>query len=217
MDCELIIFDCDGVLLDSEVISCAADAAAYCRLGYPMTMEEMALRFSGVPGEAIDEILSAELGITLPLDFRAAIKDDVLSKYRTELKVIEGVAETLDKLNIKKCVASSAAPAKLALGLVETGIYERLYPYIYSTALVEKGKPDPDIFLYAARQMGVSAENCVVIEDSVAGVTAATAAGMRSIGFTGGSHCVENQADRLIEAGASVVVSEFKNILKHLF
>ena len=217
MECELIIFDCDGVLLDSEMISCAADANAYCSIGYHTTAEEMAFRFAGVPDDDIDTILSAEMGRVLPLDFRSKIKSKILLKYRSELEAIEGVEETLSQLKIKKCVASSSAPSKLALGLVETGIFELLYPHIFSAKLVAKGKPHPDIFLYAAKQMGVTPDKCLVIEDSVAGVNAASAAGMRSIGFIGGSHCSESQSERLIEAGASVIVSEFKSILNHIF
>jgi HAD superfamily hydrolase (TIGR01509 family) len=217
MVCELVIFDCDGVLLDSEMISCAADADAYCSIGYQVTAEEMAFRFAGVPGDAIDTILSAEIDKVLPLDFRSTIRSKILLKYRSELNAMEGVEETLNKLKIKKCVASSSAPSKLALGLVETGIFELLYPHIYSAQLVEKGKPHPDIFLYAAKQMGVSPDKCLVIEDSVAGVTAARAAGMRSIGFIGGSHCSGDQSERLTDAGASVIVSEFKSILNHIF
>lgn len=217
MDCELIIFDCDGVLLDSEMISCAEDADAYCRIGYKITAQEMAFRFAGVPGDSIDKIISEEMGKKIPLGFRSTIQEKILLKYRSELRAIEGVEETLKQLKIKKCVASSSAPAKLALGLVETGIFELLYPHIFSTKLVEKGKPHPDIFLYAAKQMGVSPDKCLVIEDSVAGITAAKAAGMRSVGFIGGSHCSDSQSDRLISAGANVIVSEFKSVLNHLF
>jgi HAD superfamily hydrolase (TIGR01509 family) len=217
MECELIIFDCDGVLLDSEMISCAADADAYCSIGYQITAKEMAFRFAGVPGDSIDKILSEEIGKALPLDFRRTIQEKILLKYRSELRTIKGVEETLKQLKIQKCVASSSAPSKLALGLIETGIYELLYPHIFSAKLVEKGKPHPDIFLYAANQMGVTPANCLVIEDSVAGVTAAKAADMKCIGFIGGSHCSENQSERLIDAGASFVISDFKNVLKHLF
>lgn len=212
-DFELVIFDCDGVLLDSEIIACAADADAYSQLGFQISMEEVARRFAGMPDEAVDAVLANELGKPLPPQFRSQIKRTVLKKYRTELRVIEGAGKLLSKLKISKCIASSASPAKLALGLVETELYELVYPNIFSAQLVERGKPHPDIFQYAANKMNVPAKRCVVIEDSVAGVTAACAAGMDCIGFTGGSHCFEDHSERLKDAGANYVVGRLDEIL----
>lgn len=207
---DLVIFDCDGVLLDSELIACSADAEAYTRLGYKISTEEFSARFAGMPDEAVDAELAAEIGKPLPDGFRAAIKKTVIEKYATELVAIKGAKTLLTSLKTAKCIASSSAPAKLALGLIQTGLYELVYPNIFSTRLVKYGKPSPDIFLYAAEKMGVPAHRCVVIEDSVAGVTAAKAAGIECIGFTGGSHCAEGHSARLIEAGAATVVDGLK-------
>ncbi|MAO25727.1 HAD family phosphatase [Roseovarius sp.] len=203
---DLVIFDCDGVLLDSEIIACRADAEAYTCLGYEITTEEISRRFAGMPDEAVDAALAAELGAPLPAHFRTEIKKSVIEKYRSDLQPINGAKSLLSSLKTAYCIASSASPAKLALGLIETEMFELVYPNIFSTKLVDKGKPHPDIFLYAAKKMGALPSRCIVIEDSVAGVTAAKSAGMTCIGFTGGSHCVEGHSHRLIEVGADTVV-----------
>jgi HAD superfamily hydrolase (TIGR01509 family) len=204
---DLVIFDCDGVLLDSEIIACSADAEAYTRIGYYITTQEVAARFAGMPDEAVDAALVAEIGKPLPPGFRSEIKKAVIEKYKTELRPIDGAKTLLSSLKTAKCIASSASPAKLALGLIETEMFELVYPNIFSTRLVKNGKPNPDIFLYAAQKMGVSPTRCIVIEDSVAGVTAAKSAGMTCIGFTGGSHCNDGHSSRLGNAGADVIVN----------
>ncbi|MGJ8627387.1 MAG: HAD family hydrolase [Sulfitobacter sp.] len=203
---DLVIFDCDGVLLDSEIIACRADAEAYTRLGYNITTQAFAARFAGMPDEAVDAALASEIGQPLPAHFRSEIKKSVIEKYKTELSSIDGAKSLLGALKTAKCIASSSAPAKLALGLIETDLFELVYPHIFSAKLVENGKPHPDIFLFAARKMDVLPSRCIVIEDSVAGVTAAKSAGMTCVGFTGGSHCVAGHSDRLYEAGADSVI-----------
>ncbi|MEO1502420.1 MAG: HAD family phosphatase [Pseudomonadota bacterium] len=205
---DLVIFDCDGVMIDSEGIACAADAEALSEIGYPITMERVMERFAGVPANAMYATIEAEMGRALPAGFKDRVDQRILDKYRTELKPIEGIKEVLSEIRIKKCVASSSTPSKLALGLVETGVFDLVYPHVFSTVLVGRGKPHPDIFLYSARMMGVDVSKCVVVEDSVAGVTAAKAAGMRAIGFTGGSHCLPDHADKLIAAGADTVIDD---------
>ena len=113
---DLVIFDCDGVLLDSEIIACRADAEAYTLLGYEITTEEVSRRFAGMPDEAVDAALMAEIGRPLPADFRAEIKKSVIGKYRSELQAIDGAHALLSSLKTPKCIASSASPAKLAQG-----------------------------------------------------------------------------------------------------
>jgi len=211
---DLVIFDCDGVLLDSEIIACAAYAEALRSIGFDITTEQVAMRFAGIPDEAIDLMFEKELGRPLPKNFRADIKRKVLDKYRTELQPITGAKPLLSNLKTNKCIASSAAPAKLALGLVNADLFELVYPHIFSTRLVARGKPHPDIFEYAARVMDVPATRCLVLEDSVAGVTAAKAAGMNCVGFTGGSHCQAGHADRLRDAGAFQVIARLEQLLE---
>ena len=211
---KLVIFDCDGVLIDSELIACTASAEALTAIGYEISCERVVERFTGMPTEVMYRIVESELGRTLPAGFDHHLKGMVLDKFRSELQAIDGAADVLASMETKKCVASSSNPAKLALGLIETGLFELLYPFVYSAALVERGKPHPDLFEYSANAMGVEPSDCLVVEDSVAGVTAARAAGMKSIGFVGGSHCPADQSDRLFEAGAVAVINNLKSLLQ---
>lgn len=213
---ELVIFDCDGVLIDSEGIACSADAEALTNIGYPITTEQVAEQFAGMPSEAMYQIIEKDWGHSLPPDFHARVKDVIIEKYRTELQAIPGAAEVLSSIALPKCVASSSAPAKLALGLVETGLYELVYPHIFSVALVTKGKPHPDLFLYSSNVLHSDPADCIVVEDSVAGATAAKAAGMPCIGFTGGSHCQPGHDEKLLKAGADLVVDDLRQILDHI-
>jgi len=203
---DLIIFDCDGVLIDSEVIACDVDAEFLTGAGYPITTEDVIRRFAGVSGPEMIAEIERELGRSLPADFRSAVEQRVLERFRTDLQAISGAREHLPHLNIPRCVASNSAPSKLCLGLIEARLFDLFYPHIFSASLVANGKPEPDLFLHAAQQMGVSPEKCVVVEDSVAGVTGARAAGMTTVGFVGGSHCPDGQAGRLLAAGATTVI-----------
>ena len=182
-------------------------------LGYTITAAEISRRFAGMPDEAVDAVLAAEIGRPLPDNFRVEIKKSLMGKYRTDLQPISGAKALLSSLKTAKCIASSASPSKLALGLIETEMFELVYPNIFSTRLVERGKPYPDIFLYAAGKMDVAPSRCVVIEDSVAGVTAAKSADMTCVGFTGGSHCVEGHSQRLYDVGADIVVDNLDAII----
>lgn len=210
---ELIIFDCDGVLIDSEVIACSAEAEALAEIGYEISFERVVERFLGVSSNEMYAQIEFEMGRDLPTDFSCRVKQRISEKYRTELRPIDGIKEVLASLKTRNCVASSSLPEKLALGLIETGLFELLYPHIFSTVLVERGKPNPDLFLYSANALGVRPSACMVIEDSAHGITAARAAGMRAIGFVGGSHCDTNQAKRLTEAGAEAVIEDIRWLL----
>ncbi|SMF02867.1 haloacid dehalogenase superfamily, subfamily IA, variant 3 with third motif having DD or ED [Tistlia consotensis] len=209
---ELLIFDCDGVLIDSEALVCNADAEELTRIGYPITGEEMARRFAGVPGAVALAELEREMGRPLPEGFHARCEAKAMALYRSELRALPRAAETIAALPFPRCVASSSRPAKLALGLVETGLYELFYPHLFSTVLVANGKPAPDLFLHAAAALGATTAGCLVIEDSIAGVTAARAAGMRIVGFTGGSHCGADHGERLRAAGAVAIVPGYAEL-----
>ncbi|MEM7057941.1 MAG: HAD family hydrolase [Pseudomonadota bacterium] len=211
---DLVIFDCDGVLIDSEHLACGADAQMLTEAGYPITTEEVAKRFAGVPHDAMYATIEDDWGQALPAEFKDQVLDHITTLYRTELQPIPGVVDMLQRLDLPKCVASSSAPSKLALGLVETDLFDVLYPHIYSVALVERGKPHPDIFLYAADQHAIAPARCLVVEDSTAGVCAAKAAGMTALGFTGGSHCPSGHDKALRAAGADHVIANISDVLK---
>ncbi len=209
---DLVIFDCDGVLIDSEVIASRVDAEELTRLGYPITADELIRRYAGVPGADMHADVERRLGRTLPADIYDRVEERVLDSYRNGLDAIPYVRETLQVFPWRRCVASSSKPATLCLGLIQAGLFEVFYPHIFSTVLVERGKPAPDLFLFAARQLNASPDRCVVVEDSVAGVRAAKAAGMRALGFVGGSHCLTEHAASLRQAGAELVLDRFDQL-----
>lgn len=213
---ELLILDCDGVLIDSELIACRAEAAALTSAGYKIDAQTVASRFCGQTSDLMYAEIEADWGRPPPPELHADVMERILAAYRTELSPIPGAAEFLDRVTVRKCVASSSAPSKLALGLVETGLYDRLYPHVFSAHLVERGKPYPDIFNYAADAMGAAKSSCLVVEDSVAGVQAAVAAGIRCIGFTGGAHCLPGHDATLRRAGAEVVAADLSQVLPFL-
>jgi HAD superfamily hydrolase (TIGR01509 family) len=209
---DLVIFDCDGVLVDSEVISCRAHAATLTRHGYPITDEQVLQRFLGVSDREARLIIETEMGRKLPDDFDAQVKEATLKFYAGDLKAIAHVADAIAAIDLPKCVASSGTPEKIRHGLDCAGLYEQLAPHIFSATQVTRGKPAPDLFLFAAEQMRAQPARCLVIEDSVPGVTGAVAAGMTVLGFHGGSHCQAGHADKLAKAGAALVFDDMRQL-----
>jgi HAD superfamily hydrolase (TIGR01509 family) len=209
---DLIIFDCDGVLVDSEVISCRAHAATLTRHGYPITADQVLDRFLGVSDREARMIVEAELGRSLPDDFEAQMKQAALQRYADDLRLVPYVGEAIAAINLPKCVASSGTPAKIRHGLTCAGLYDVLAPHIFSAGQVKRGKPAPDLFLFAAEQMKASPARCIVIEDSIPGVTGAVAAGMTVLGFHGGSHCRPGYADTLRAAGAAATFDDMRQL-----
>jgi HAD superfamily hydrolase (TIGR01509 family) len=209
---DLVIFDCDGVLVDSEVISCRAHAATLARHGYAITADQVLDRFLGVSDREARLTIEAELGRRLPDDFEAQVKQATLQFYAGDLQAIAYVGEAIAAIGLPKCVASSGTPEKIHHGLTCTGLYDRLAPHIFSATQVERGKPAPDLFLFAAGRMQASPERCLVIEDSVPGVTGARAAGMTVLGFHGGSHCRPGHAETLRAAGAALIFDDMRQL-----
>lgn len=209
---DLVIFDCDGVLVDSEVISCRAHAEMLTRHGYPITSDEVLARFLGVADREARLIIEAELGRDLPDDFELQVKQATLQFYAGDLQAISHVGEAIGAIALPKCVASSGTPEKIQHGLVCAGLYDLLAPHIFSASQVKRGKPAPDLFLFAAEQMQVAPQRCLVIEDSLPGVTAARAAGMTAFGFHGGSHCRPGHGDALRAAGALMIFEDMREL-----
>jgi HAD superfamily hydrolase (TIGR01509 family) len=209
---DLVIFDCDGVLVDSEVISCRAHAATLARHGYAITADQVLDRFLGVSDREARLSIETELGRRLPDDFEAQVKQATLQFYAGNLQAIAYVGDAIAAIDLPKCVASSGTPEKIHHGLTCAGLYDRLAPHIFSATQVERGKPAPDLFLFAAERMQVSPERCLVIEDSVPGVTGARAAGMTVLGFHGGSHCRPGHADMLRAAGAALIFDDMRQL-----
>jgi len=210
---DLLVFDCDGVLIDSEVISCRIDAQLLGEAGIPVGHETILERFTGTTSRHMYATLAAEHGITLPDDFAERVRARAYAAFEHELRPIPGVHEVLDRLSLPRCVASSSTYRRLELTLGLTGLYERFAPHIFSAEAVARGKPAPDLFLHVAARMGVAPRRCLVIEDSANGVRAARAAGMPVLGFAGGSHCGPGHDERLRAAGARDVVAEMRALL----
>jgi HAD superfamily hydrolase (TIGR01509 family) len=209
---DLVIFDCDGVLVDSEVISCRAHAETLTRHGYPITADQVLDRFLGMSDREARLTIEAELGRSLPDDFEAQMKQAALRRYADDLQNIPYIAETIAAIDLPKCVASSGTPEKIRHGLQAAGLYHLLAPNIFSATQVRNGKPAPDLFLFAAGQMATPAGRCVVIEDSVPGITGARAAGMTVLGFHGGSHCRPGYGDTLRAAGADATFDDMRQL-----
>jgi HAD superfamily hydrolase (TIGR01509 family) len=209
---DLIIFDCDGVLVDSEVISCRAHAATLTKHGYAITPDQVLTRFLGVSERDARIMIETEIGRSLPNDFESQIEQATLQFYASDLRTIPHVREAIVAIDLPRCVASSGTPPKIRHGLTCSGLYDLMAPNIFSAAQVERGKPAPDLFLFAARQMKVTPERCLVVEDSVPGVTGARAAGMTVLGFHGGSHCMPEHAAGLRAAGAHATFDDMRQL-----
>ncbi|WP_119941221.1 HAD family hydrolase [Neorhizobium sp. NCHU2750] len=187
----LVIFDCDGVLVDSEPLSVRVLVRALNRHGIDMAEEEAYQRFLGRSLATMRQVMDEDYGFHTGPEFLETLRLDLYDLFRTDLKPIAGMAETLDglaQLGLPRCVASSSQPERIRLSLTLTGLIDRLEPHIFSASMVKNGKPAPDLFLHAADEMGIAPENCIVIEDSPAGIEAAQRAGMTVFAFTGGSH-----------------------------
>lgn len=188
---KLVIFDCDGVLVDSEPIAISVLVDSMNRLGADITQTEAYRLFLGRSLATVTECLRDKYGLHADHRFLEDMRQALYSRFVAELKPIEHMAETLDELKMARCVASSSQPERIRLALQTTGLYDRLAPHLFSASMVTHGKPAPDLFLYAAREMGYEPKDCLVVEDSPAGVQAAQAAGMKVLLFTGGTHALQ--------------------------
>jgi HAD superfamily hydrolase (TIGR01509 family) len=158
-------------------------------------------------------VIEREWGRRLPAEYDAQAKATLAGLYATDLRPIAHVSGTLAAIDLPVCVASSSMPDKLHQGLMLTGLHARFAPHIFSASQVRRGKPAPDLFLFAAERMGGTAPaGCLVVEDSVAGVVAAVAAGMRVLGFVGGSHCGPDHADALRRVGAAATFDDMRRL-----
>jgi HAD superfamily hydrolase (TIGR01509 family) len=209
----LIIFDCDGVLIDSEWIACEVEAEVLSEHGFPMTADDVRRLLLGISTASSLVVLEREYGRRPSAEVMAEVKRRLLEAFTTRLDVVPGIRELLARLPGQCCVASSSDPERLrhCLGLV--GLYDHLAPHIFSATMVRNGKPAPDLFLHAAAEMQVAPADCVVVEDSVAGITAARAAGMTAIGFTGGRHCGPGHGAQLREAGAHRIIDAHAQLM----
>ncbi|MER9841862.1 HAD-IA family hydrolase [Mesorhizobium australicum] len=185
---ELVIFDCDGVLVDSEALSVSALLGMIELAGGSLGEDAAYEHFLGKSMKSVREILSRDFGLEITDQHLTAMRVDLMRKFREELKPIPGVKAMLSNLGLPYCVASSGTLERIRYALDVTGLLTLMEPHLFSAAMVVKGKPAPDLFLHAAATMRAHPRGCLVIEDSPAGVAAARAAGMRVLAFTGGAH-----------------------------
>jgi HAD superfamily hydrolase (TIGR01509 family) len=184
----LVIFDCDGVLVDSETISASTLAENLSRIGFPVDLDYVNKHYLGRSFDVIKADYARRTGRHLPQGFADAWYYDLYAAFRRDLKPIPGAADILARLTIPKCVASSSAPARLALSLEVTDLASLCEPHVFDATMVRRGKPAPDLFLYCASRMGADPARTLVVEDSITGIAAAVAAGMTAWAFVGGSH-----------------------------
>ena len=216
-DYEAIIFDCDGVLVDSEVIHIAVEQELLADLGLTYDHQTYLSRFVGLSNadfySQLESDFASRVGGVFPPDFGQRLQEHLWPKIEAELQPIDGVAQLVEAFRGKVAVGSSAPIEKLTKKLAISGLTSLFSPHIYSVDHVKNGKPEPDLFLYAARQLDVQPERCVVIEDSVNGTLAAQAANMTTIGFIGGGHADAGLGDRLKANGASFIASSHFEIM----
>lgn len=183
-----MIFDCDGVLVDSERLSVRIESQLLDEMGWSITEAEVLDRFVGRSDAHMLSVIEEQLGRPVP-EFLPTYRERLFAAIDRELEPVPGVVDALDRIErrgLATCVASSGTHDKMSRTLGRTGLLERFDGRIFSATQVERGKPAPDLFVLAARSMGVEPARCVVVEDSRAGVAAARAAGMRSVGYAGG-------------------------------
>ena len=208
---ELIIFDCDGVLIDSEGISSRVETEELRRSGCDITVETYPEGSLGLAEE--EEIwnrIAAENGIQLPSDFAEKVRGRVIEAFEKELAPIPGVKEVLSKLDTPSCIASSSSPDRLEMCLALTGLTDFFTNNVFSAAEVSRGKPYPDLFLHAAARMGADPPRCLVVEDSPAGVQGAREADMTVLGFLGATHQIPGLPGKLIASGSTALFEHMR-------
>ncbi len=184
----LVIFDCDGVLIDSEMISARMLVEELSKLGLSIDLDYVARHFLGRSYPVVMETIRREFGLDLPPAFEDRYRERLLAAFQTDLRIMPGVRAVIERLAVPCCVATSSSPRRVAMSLALVGLAPLVEGRVFTASQVSRGKPAPDLFLFAAAQMGVAPAECLVIEDSLTGIRAARAAEMPVWRFTGGSH-----------------------------
>jgi HAD superfamily hydrolase (TIGR01509 family) len=208
----VVIFDCNGVLVDSEPIASTVLSRALASLGIKVPPQALARRFHGRrPADVFNEI-ERSTGRRLPKDFAQRVGDETLRRMRTELRPVPYAARALTWIRGPKAVASSSPLDRIQTSLEITGLLGFFCGRLFSASRVNRGKPAPDLFLHAAAQMQVHPSKCIVVEDSVPGITAASAARMTPIAFVGGNDAAGHLAGDLSKAGARAIIADMRHL-----
>ncbi|MBV9556578.1 MAG: HAD-IA family hydrolase [Pseudolabrys sp.] len=206
----MIIFDCNGVLVESEQLATAVVSEEFMRAGFALTPDVIARYFTGRrPADMFTEVELAA-GRKLPPNFAATVAAATLRRFRQELRATAHAAHALTWLRGPKCIASSSSLDRIRVSLECTDLIRFFDPYLFSGGDVPRGKPSPDLFLHAAGKMRANPADCIVVEDSTVGVTAGVAAGMTVIGFVGGRHAGPDLGAHLKSAGARTVIADLR-------
>lgn len=208
-----VIFDCDGVLVDSEILAHEVELAVLSEIGMHYDSHEFTIRFMGRSDKAFFELLDADgrerLGRSIVDEIRGPMNERYKKAIEQRLKEVPGALNAIKALRLPKAVASSSSERNLGKKLTMVGHWDHFAPHVYSAEHVVNPKPAPDLFLLAAKALDIAPADCLVIEDTVNGVTAARAAGMRVWGFQGGGHMTDRIAEHLLEAGAERLVKSW--------
>lgn len=212
-DPDLIIFDCDGVLVDSEIIAVEIESRLLTAAGFPISVDEVAETCVGLSYPDMVALLERRFGRAVPESLAIELQEATLEEFPNRLQAVAGTADLLTASTTPRCVASSSKPDRIALSLGLTGL-DGLFAkeHVFSSTMVANGKPAPDLFLYAAATLGQEPSRCVVVEDSPHGVEAAVAAGMPVIGFAGGGHARPALTERLRAAGANAIAADHAEV-----
>jgi HAD superfamily hydrolase (TIGR01509 family) len=202
MTIELLIFDCDGVLIDSEPVASGTLAQALQRAGVPLSQSEVHRRFTGLSGQEARGLCRAELGLADPEPVFAEAKGALFAEFSRSLRPMAGMEELVRNVRQRKCVASNSDMDRLRRSLGLLDLWADFAPHIYSADMVERPKPAPDLFLLCAGRLGVEPDRCLVIDDSALGIAGAVAAGMAAIGFVDPADPRSGRHEALTAAGA---------------
>lgn len=211
---DLVIFDCDGVLIDSEVISAETLIALLAKLGVQIDIGYVQRNFTGRSFQKVATEIGQRFDIKLPQGFEAQYRTDLLLRFETQLQATKGIAYALESLGVKSCVATSSSPERVARSLEITQLAPYFANNIFTASQVNYGKPAPDLFLLAAKTMGVEPQNCLVIEDSLPGIEAAKRAKMLVWQYTGGSHLAHMDANANSHMKADRVFADWPQIFE---
>ncbi len=206
-----VIFDFDGVIADSETLANRVLARAITELGHPTSLDEAVADYCGKSFVDVIGAIEDRTGRPVPTDFAATLFENSLAAFRKDLVEVPGATWFIESIAaIPSCIASSSHPRRLEVCVRRLGLERFFEERLFSATMVERGKPAPDLFLFAARRLGTEPEKCIVIEDSTSGVIAGKAAGMHVIGLTAASHLSAGQRDVLRSAGADEIAASWE-------
>ncbi len=214
-DVDLVIFDCDGVLIDSELISARMLIATLEDFGVRVDMAYVARHFLGRSYPTVLRQIRTEFDVVLPPDFEDEYRERLLAAFERDLRVMPGICDVLHRLAVTACVATSSSPKRVARSLELVGLLDRFGAHVFTASEVAHGKPAPDLFLHAAARMGAAPGRCLVIEDSLNGIRAAQAAGMDVWWFTGGSHIAAAGGNGPAASLAGFSFADFGEFFEH--